>query len=123
MASILVIDDEKDLLSLYLIALEKNGYTVFLADNGQDGIMIFDNNDIDLVITDLKMPVMDGHEVAHHVRFSEKGHVPVIGMSGTPWKIMPQLFDEVIVKPFRIESLVNIIRSLISTTVDECYSV
>lgn len=107
MASILVIDDEKDLLGMFLSVLERQGHMVCTADNGLDGIRIFENETVDLVITDLMMPHMDGHEVVQHIRSSTKYRTPVIGMSGTPWLVKRHHFDDVLIKPFMLEELMS----------------
>lgn len=105
MASILVIDDEEILLGMFTNVLKRCGHQVYSAENGEKGIRIFENEQLDLVITDLLMPVMDGKEVAQHIRSSEKRKTPVIGMSGTPWILSHSHFDEVLVKPFLLEDL------------------
>ncbi|MBU1171500.1 MAG: response regulator [Proteobacteria bacterium] len=122
MASILVIDDEKDLLWMFNNVLERNGHKVFMAENGFEGMLIFENEHLDLVITDLMMPVMDGHEVAMHIRTSEKGSIPVIGMSGTPWEIMPDHFEAVIEKPFFLGILIDKVRDLTLNPPNTVYS-
>lgn len=112
MASILVIDDEEILLGMFTNVLERSGHQVHCAENGEKGIRIFENENLDLVITDMVMPVMDGQEVAQHIRSSEKRKTPVIGMSGTPWIMNHHHFDEVLVKPFLLEELADKINLL-----------
>lgn len=120
MTSILVIDDDRDLLGLFSRVLERVGHRVCIAENGKDGLRIFDEEAPDLVLTDLVMPGMDGHEVARHVRLSKHGQIPVVGMSGTPWKTCHQHFDDVLVKPFKIEELVETINRLIVEVPQNC---
>jgi DNA-binding NtrC family response regulator len=57
---ILVVDDEKDTCLLLSQVLEKEGYAVDMANSGRDALSILRRKKIDLVITDLKMPEMDG---------------------------------------------------------------
>lgn len=107
MASILVIDDEEILLGMFTNVLERSGHHVHCAENGKKGIQIFESESFDLVITDMVMPVMDGREVARHIRSSNKRETPVIGMSGTPWMLNQNQFDEVLIKPFLLEELTD----------------
>lgn len=60
---ILVLDDEEDVVKMLKRFLEKEGYEVFTAYKGEDGIKIIEGNKIDVVITDIKMKDMDGIEV------------------------------------------------------------
>ncbi len=61
--TILIIDDEKEILNMTKSILDELGYTTYTADSGREGIKIFNENDIDLIILDIKMPDMGGKEV------------------------------------------------------------
>lgn len=111
MHSILAIDDEAALLSLIRGILERSGYSVVTANDGDEGIRIFDRGNFDLVITDIVMPNTDGCAVAAFVREKTGGAVPVIGISGTPWLLDNKVFDDVISKPFSLESLISRVKS------------
>ena len=60
MPKVLIIDDEPGIRDMVSFALESEGYAVHVAGNGKEGIEKVAKQKIDLVITDLKMPVMDG---------------------------------------------------------------
>ncbi len=66
--SILVVDDEEDIRDVLEIALKDIGYTVFLAENGEKAFEIFKSERPDIVITDIKMPVMDGIELLKRIK-------------------------------------------------------
>ncbi|MCK4767953.1 MAG: response regulator, partial [Desulfobacula sp.] len=66
--SILIVDDEEDIRDVLEIALKDIGYTVFLAENGEKALEIFKSKDPDIVITDIKMPVMDGIELLRQIK-------------------------------------------------------
>lgn len=66
--SILIVDDEEDIRDVLEIALEDIGYTVFLAENGETAFAIFKAKKPDIVITDIKMPVMDGIELLRRIK-------------------------------------------------------
>ena len=78
---ILIIDDEKNIRDGLATFLEMQNYAVEVAENGKEGIAIFNQDSIDLVITDLRMPVMDGDEVLKHITATSPG-VPVIVLTG-----------------------------------------
>ena len=113
MVALLVIDDDQTLLNLYHQMLKRQGYRVHTADSGEKGIRMFENGDYALVITDLVMGGMDGNCVADYIRQSEKGVVPIIGISGTPWKAHVRHFDAVMAKPVSMKDLVASIRLLV----------
>ncbi len=112
MSTILVIDDEKGILQLMHQALTKYGHNVETADDGREGIRKFDDGSFDIVITDIRMPVIDGNGVVAHIRKSEKQSIPVIAISGTPWLLGSGSFDMVLSKPFSLKQLIESIRSL-----------
>ena len=113
MCKILVIDDEKVIISMIQQMLEMHGHDVHTADDGGEGIQKYDNDCFDLVITDICMPGVDGNSVAKHIRNSDKKYVPVIGMSGTPWTFKDNSFDTIFEKPFQLKALINTVEELI----------
>lgn len=79
--NILVIDDEKHIRDGLAVSFEEEGYNVFCAENGKVGLERFNKGDIDLVITDLRMPEISGEEVVAKV-CSISPRVPVIVLTG-----------------------------------------
>jgi CheY-like chemotaxis protein len=112
MCTILVIDDEKGILRIIEEALTKFGHDVEIAADGYEGIRKFDDGSYDMVITDLRMPGIDGKGVVKHIRNSRKRSIPVIGISGTPWLIQDLDFDAVLSKPFPLQDLVDSVKKL-----------
>lgn len=79
MKKILVIDDEKPTLDMFRLLLSAHGYEVLTAENGREGLEVFERERPPLIITDIKMPGMDGIEVLRHIkRFDPKAEVIVI---------------------------------------------
>lgn len=117
---ILVIDDERDIRESLGILLEDRGYRVSLAAHGGEGLEIFQREKVDLVITDLIMPVQEGIETIRWIK-KEKPGVKVIAMSGGG-KISPGSYldvaqklgaDRIFDKPLEIEDLFTTIHELL----------
>lgn len=68
MLKILVVEDDDSLLNLYRIVLEKQGYEALPAHHGEEAWNIMEREHIDLIITDVLMPVMDGYQFVRSVR-------------------------------------------------------
>ena len=112
MCTILVIDDEKGILWVIQEALTRFGHIVETAFDGIEGIKKFDNGSYDMVITDLRMPRLDGRGVVQHIRNSGRNSIPVLGISGTPWQTQDSGFDAVLSKPFSLRDLVESVKKL-----------
>ena len=107
----LVIDDEKGILNILCTLLVKQRFKVKVAHDGKEGIELFDNgHDFDLVITDIRMPRVNGNQVAKHIRDSGKSDIPIVAMSGYTKEIDKSLFNFSVTKPFRLETLINVIK-------------
>ena len=114
MSTVLVIDDEKGILQIMRQALTKFGHNVETAADGQEGIRKFDDGSFDIVITDIRMPGIDGNGVVKHIRNSDKQSIPVIAISGTPWLMESNAFDMVLAKPFPLKKLAESIGALVT---------
>jgi two-component system NtrC family response regulator len=77
MHTILVVDDEPNYLVVLSELLKEEGYEVFTAQSGEEGLKIARENDLDLIITDMRMPGMDGLELLKSVKSFNK-ELPVI---------------------------------------------
>jgi two-component system, chemotaxis family, chemotaxis protein CheY len=65
---ILTIDDSKTIRDMLMLTLAEAGFEVLQAVDGQDGLEVLDKEQVDVVITDINMPRMDGYEVIRHLR-------------------------------------------------------
>jgi len=77
MNTILVVDDEPNYLVVLSELLKEEGFEVFTAESGEEGLKVARENDLDLVITDMRMPGMDGLQLLKSVK-SLNQHLPVI---------------------------------------------
>lgn len=74
---ILVVEDDEALLELYRLVLQKEGFQTLSARNGSEAFEILEQTHIDLVITDIMMPVMDGYEFVTELR-RQNPRLPVL---------------------------------------------
>ncbi len=81
MAHILIVDDEEMDRLLGRVALEDAGHQLLFAPDGETALRAYQNNDIDLVITDLAMPIMDGMQLIEQILAEDKGAL-IIAVSG-----------------------------------------
>ena len=92
MIKILVIDDEKPTLSMFRLFLKAYGYDVYIAEDGEEGLKIFNEIKPEIVFTDLKMPGIDGLEVLEKIRASNiKSEVIIITGHGDMEKAVKAL--------------------------------
>jgi CheY-like chemotaxis protein len=78
--TVLCVDDEKIGLRVRKIMLESRGFTVLTANSGPEGLKLFDENDVDIVVLDYYMPDINGGEVASEIRRRRPG-VPIVFLS------------------------------------------
>jgi CheY-like chemotaxis protein len=119
MCRILVIDDESHIRSMLSGLLDSLGYEVEVAEDGEKGIKLFDEmGDFDLIISDIRMPNMDGNEVARYIRNSDKSGTPLIAMTGFPEELQLEMFDAFLSKPFNLRDLSHMVRSFVKPGFD-----
>jgi CheY-like chemotaxis protein len=80
--TILCVDDNEQALSVRKFMLETRGYRVLTALNAEQAIELFQQGNVDLVLSDLIMPAMDGNEMVHRMKALQP-EVPMIIMSGS----------------------------------------
>ncbi|EEL51171.1 MULTISPECIES: response regulator transcription factor [Bacillus cereus group] len=107
--SILIVDDDADIVQLIALHLKQEGYKVIKAYDGVEAIYMLDTNDIQLVLLDVMMPTMDGVEVCRRIR--EKFNIPVMFLSAKSADIDKVIglstgADDYITKPFSMMELV-----------------
>ena len=114
MHNILIVEDEKGIRETIKVFLKNQGYNIFEASNGQEGLDIINNNDIHLAIVDIMMPVMDGITMVLKVR--EKHDFPIIFLSAKSEDIdkitgLNIGADDYVTKPFEPMELIARINS------------
>ncbi|MFO7748632.1 MAG: response regulator [Desulfobacteraceae bacterium] len=106
---VLVVDDEKAIVRLLSMSLRSDGYTPFTAYSGEQALEILSENDLDIIVTDIKMPGMDGLELLQKIKKidSEKEVIIVTGHGDIDSTITALQYgaSDFINKPVRDESL------------------
>ena len=116
---VLTVDDSRTILAMLHHTLSNAGFEVLQAEDGQQGLDVLKSQDVDVVITDINMPVMDGIEFIRNVRASgQYQSLPILILTtetsqdkrdqgkaagGTGW----------IVKPFDPEKLISVIHRVV----------
>ncbi|MFP4409751.1 MAG: sigma-54-dependent transcriptional regulator, partial [Spirochaetaceae bacterium] len=117
--NILIVDDEKNIREGLGKALELDGYNVLLAVDGQEGLEIIENEEIDLVIADLRMPRLSGEELLRRV-VNSYPTVPVIILTGhgtieTAVQAMRDGAYDFLTKPVNLDRLSLLCKRALST--------
>jgi CheY-like chemotaxis protein len=110
--TILIVDDEPDVLFLLRMTFEVAGYRVVEARHGAAALERLTDSSPDLVVTDLMMPVMDGRELIQRLRSEPQTATIPILLIGT-WPDISAGADAVIRKPFRLAELLDSVASLL----------
>ena len=117
MRKILTIEDEKELRETLTDILEVNGYTVFQAEDGAEGVKVFKNTAPNLVICDVNMPKMDGLECLEMLKtlVPESEFPPFIFLTAkTKEEIVSSGMDldavDFIAKPYSASELLKLIK-------------
>lgn len=119
MKSILTVEDSPTLRELISFSLHGENYSIIEAENGQDALSKLDNCHVDMVITDLNMPQMNGIELTRNIRSRDKyKYIPILFLStesrvekkeeakkagATGW----------IIKPFQPEQLIKVVQKVL----------
>ena len=125
MKTILLIDDNEEILENLAEYLEIEGYKVHIACNGKTGIMFAQEFIPDLVICDVLMPEMNGHEVLQHLSQNHQtSTIPIIFSTSLSEKNeIAQAYHEgahdYIIKPFEMKELLHKIETCIHTNVEK----
>ncbi len=119
MSTILLADDERNILSGLELAFEDEGYNVLTAQDGKEAWNKLSSNDVDLVITDLRMPELSGDELIKRVS-SAYPRLPVIVLTGhgnieTAVKAMQDGAVDFFTKPVDLDKLLLVVRKTVSS--------
>lgn len=118
METIMIVDDEKNYPPILSAILDEEGFESLTANSGREALDILKHSDVDLVLTDMKMPTMDGIELLEHIKTADP-ELPVIMMTahGTVDKAVEAMQKgayNYVLKPFDNERLVLFVNKAIA---------
>jgi len=105
MTKIAIIEDDAQIVQMYRMKFESEGYDVVTAGNGRDGLVLIKANNPDIVLLDLMMPEMRGDEMLIELRKQSWGkHLPVIILTNMGKSEAPKTITENGVRKFIVKS-------------------
>ena len=116
---ILIVDDEKDILEFLSYNLNKEGFSVITARNGQEGLEYVKQHNPELIILDVMMPEMDGIEVCQQIRSLALNHQPFILFLTARSEEYSELAgfsagaDDYITKPIKPKLLISRVKAIL----------
>ena len=117
--TILLVDDEPDLLESLSIRFKASGYNVLMAVDGLDALKKARTLSPDLIILDLMLPKMDGYKVARLLKFDNRySHIPILILSARGQDLDKEMgknagADDYMVKPFDSTDLISRVERLL----------
>ena len=120
--NILLVDDEAQMRKLLEITLQSNGFSVDQAVNAKEGLIRAANHPPDLILLDLGLPDLSGHDVLQQLREWYTGPVLILSVISDEEDIIKALdngANDYLTKPFRIGELLARIRSAVRKTTQE----
>lgn len=122
-SKILVIDDEESFRETIRLCLEDKSFNIITASSGEEGISLFEKERPDIVITDLKMPKMNGLDVLTHIKSLDK-NVPIIMLTAfddVPYTIEAMKIGayDFVSKPIKVDALKSLIARALSNRASE----
>ena len=117
--SVLLVEDEQELRSLFALLLEMEGFTVYQANNGSEGLDLMQAHagDIRLMITDLNLPKIGGIDLIQRARALNPS-VKIVGTSGMSGKTVRDMVlkagaDDFLPKPFQPQTAIEKLKAIL----------
>jgi DNA-binding response OmpR family regulator len=119
MKTILVVDDERNIVDLLRLYLEKEGFAVAAAFDGEEALVLHARHDPDLVILDLMLPKVDGFDVCREIR--RRGDTPVLMLTARSDDVdaivgLELGADDYVTKPFNPRALMARVKAILRRT-------
>lgn len=115
---ILCVDDEVDILELFRDEFVDLGFKVLEASNGVDAFKIFKENDVDCIVSDIRMPGGDGVSLVRNIK-NEGSDVPIFLVTGfsdyTTEDLTALGINAVIFKPFDLDEVVQMVKRTVES--------
>ena len=120
--SVLIVDDDRELRTIYRVILERKGYTIYEAGNGVEALQFLNTQMPDVIVMDMLMPMMGGEAVMQRIRqMSSSSKVRIVVLTAYPRFRESALFfhaDQFLVKPIKPEDFLQAIASVLQEDYD-----
>ena len=116
---ILVVDDDPNICELLRLYMEKDGYTVAIANDGETAVKVFDETKPDIVLLDIMLPRMDGWQVCREIRKTSDTPIIMVTAKGETFDKVLGLelgADDYVVKPFDTKEIMARIKAVLRRT-------
>jgi two-component system response regulator RegX3 len=115
-ASVLIVEDEESFIDALTIGLDREGFDVTIARDGQQALAIFAKATFDVVLLDLMLPKMSGLDVCRSMRATSNVPIIIVSAKGEEVDMVLMLemgADDYVTKPYRLRELVARIRAVL----------
>ncbi len=109
---ILVVEDDPEIRELVRTVLADGGYEAVTATNGKEALAVVDRFPPDLILADVRMPIMNGWEFVRAYRARPGPHAPIVALTASelPEAREPTApVDDLLVKPFQLDDLLDVV--------------
>ncbi len=116
---ILVVDDDINICELLRLYIEKEGYQVIIANDGNEALRLFESEKPDFVMLDIMLPGLDGWQVCREIRNQSKCPIIMLTAKGEVFDKVLGLelgADDYVVKPFEAKEIIARIRAVMRRT-------
>ncbi len=116
---ILVVDDDHNICELLKLYLENEGYTVFVANDGQEAVNVFQTKSPELVLLDIMLPKMDGWQVCREIRKTSSAPIIMLTAKGETFDKVLGLelgADDYVTKPFDAKEVMARVKAVLRRT-------
>jgi CheY-like chemotaxis protein len=118
MATILVVDDEPGIRTMVQFELSQQGYDIVTAESGVRALEVLAARPVDMVLTDMRMPLMDGLDLVINIR-EKNTALPIVLMTGfvedRVRKVQEYNLSATLQKPFTIDQLSDVVHKILPT--------
>ncbi|MCD6354196.1 MAG: PAS domain S-box protein, partial [Prolixibacteraceae bacterium] len=119
-ATMLIVDDTVDNIEVIKGMLEMQPFKILEAHNGKEALKLLEQNNVNFIFMDIKMPGMDGIEAVNKIREREEwSHIPVVALSASSAgfnkiKLITEGFNDALRKPVKMDEVINVLAKHIS---------
>jgi two-component system response regulator RegX3 len=113
---VLIVEDEESFLDALTVGLEREGFSVTTANDGQLGLSLFNEGEFDVVLLDLMLPKLSGLDVCRGIRVTSDVPIIIVSAKGEEVDMVLMLeigADDYVTKPYRLRELVARIRAVL----------